>query len=287
MLDSVINRLVESIDSGETEFKDNTTLIDEEIDDLLDEACGRKKKVDPAEKEHPLDESILIGIRNKEIKEFDIKKSLKEGIESGLIKEIDKKSLIKLKDRLSGLTRDEFANKMVDEPMELSENIEIAKAIIGLDEDETALDYELIDSGNIFNETPSSATIKDFAKSKTVWKYDKEVAKINLKMCLERHNDKMRRKGYLPLAQVNDALKAVIASINDAVKTKIIKLNGVICLSHTIGNKLYKNFGCCYYNNETNKIRVYEFTACVKEKTLGEDIENLLDDIFSDDDNKI
>lgn len=99
------------------------------------------------------------------------------------------------------------------------------------------------------------------------YKFDKSVAESNVKLILEKKNDKMKKKGYLPLTSVNSVLKATIAELKAGkgfTNIKAIKISGVVCLQYVIGNEDYKNIGVCYFNKETSKIRVFNVKASVR-----------------------
>lgn len=269
MFDRLINTLEESYT-----FNDENEILDEELDTLLDEEefavkNGKNPKIttsvgiDPAKEDtKPVQEALLFTGKG-EIKSFNPKEMAKASLKEGLGFEDDVEKYI------DSFGRKEFDRDEMVKDMSLDQAFGKVGLVEGFDEENDNTDVQL-------NEDVEYSLLSE---AKTVKRFDKPYATAKVQQVLERKNDKMRKKGYLPLTNVNTALKAEMVKQKSYFQlVKAIKLAGVVCLQLTLsGGKPYDFVCVCYYNKETDKIRMFEARCTIKEKKLNEDIQHIED----------
>ena len=221
----------------------NNTLYDSREDDtdsILDSFFEDEEKddccKDPAECEHPLDETLLIN-KQGDIVDCDmleLTKNFKEDIDFEAFSSGSPESQLKIPG-VNGFTEKAIKDKSLQ---------------------------EFLDESYILRE-------------KAEWKYDKTLAQANVKKLLEKKNPSMKKKGFLPLTSVNGDLKKTLSSLKSKggmTAVKATKISGVVCIQYNFDSKSVGYVGVCYYNKETHKVRVFDVRSSVK---LNEDIDIL------------
>lgn len=218
-----------------TERQEMEDLFDSDLDSLFDKNKEKDYcKVDPAEKESPVDESLLINNKG-DIVDYDTlqrPKDFKEDINT---------------------TFEGFKSNKVDD-----------SAIAGVNgfkerfmKDKSL--QEFLDESYILSEA-------------TTYKFNKQLAESNVKRLLEQKNPSMKKKGFLPLTSTNADLKKTVAELKTKggmSSVKATKISGVVCIQYNFDSRSVCYVGVCYYNKETHKIRVFDVKASVK---LNEDL---------------
>ena len=261
----MFNNLVESLESTmidtPSEVDDN---LDKELDSLLDDDEYKDDKIDLAEKEYPRDEGLLFSMSGN-VKEFDTEKIVKESFEFEPNRFVNDKE--DFDNMASSLGMIKFSPDKMITGDSLKDNIELSEALHEYDkfsEENINLNESFcIDIDGNF----SSTGLLDEAL--TVYEFNREIAEANVSALLEKQNPKMKKRGYLPLTSVNNALKVAIAEVKNTKSfksIKSIKLNGVVCLQYALNIGDYKKVGVCYFNKDTNKIRVFDVNGSVKVK---------------------
>ena len=208
--------------------------FDDDLDSLFDNKEKDCCKVDPAEKESPVDESLLINNKG-DIVDYDTlqrPKGFKEDINT---------------------TFEGFKSNKVDD-----------SAIAGVNgfkerfmKDKSL--QEFLDESYILSEV-------------TTYKFNKQLAESNVKRLLEKKNPSMKKKGFLPLTSTNADLKKTVSELKTKggmSSVKATKISGVVCIQYNFDSRSVGYVGVCYYNKETHKIRVFDVKASVK---LNEDL---------------
>lgn len=221
----------------------NNTLYDSREDDtdsILDSFFEDEEKddccKDPAECEHPLDETLLIN-KQGDIVDCDmleLTKNFKEDIDFEAFSSGSPESQLKIPG-VNGFTEKAIKDKSLQ---------------------------EFLDESYILRE-------------KAEWKYDKTLAQTNVKKLLEKKNPSMKKKGFLPLTSVNGDLKKTLSSLKSKggmTAVKATKISGVVCIQYNFDSKSVGYVGVCYYNKETHNVRVFDVRSSVK---LNEDIDIL------------
>lgn len=221
----------------------NNTLYDSREDDtdsILDSFFEDEEKddccKDPAECEHPLDETLLINKQGNivDCDMLELTKNFKEDIDFEAFSSGSPESQLKIPG-VNGFTEKAIKDKSLQ---------------------------EFLDESYILSE-------------KAEWKYDKTLAQTNVKKLLEKKNPSMKKKGFLPLTSVNGDLKKTLSSLKSKggmTAVKATKISGVVCIQYNFDSKSVGYVGVCYYNKETHKVRVFDVRCSVK---LNEDIDIL------------